>query len=141
MTKGFTLIEVLISLSIMFTVGLGLLQVSSNSAKLIERAKLKNEANSRFSLPLLNGFCKDSDSNLYDAVKDKFAINDDKVSDALKNINFTCENEELLNINLADNTELNNTLDEIPNLSFTINKIYSNLNGANTIFYEIKAQM
>ncbi|MDR3346401.1 MAG: prepilin-type N-terminal cleavage/methylation domain-containing protein [Campylobacteraceae bacterium] len=141
MTKAFTLIEILIAVTIMFTVGMGLLKVGSNSSKLITYAKAKTAANEGFSLSLLNAFCEDTDTNLYDAVKTNFTINDDKLITALKERNLTCESEEVLNIDLADNTDLNETLDNIPQISFTINKLSANVGGVNTIGYEIKAQM
>jgi type II secretory pathway pseudopilin PulG len=142
MTKAFTLIEVLIAVAIVFTAGLGLLSASSNSGKIISYAKEKEKANSLFSLAVLNDICSsDIDTNLYDALKTKFALKDDNLISALKEQNLTCTKEEVLNVNLADIKEIDRTLDDIPKAAFTINKISAGINGANTIGYEIKALM
>jgi hypothetical protein len=44
-------------------------------------------------------------------------------------------------MDLADNTELNMTLGDIPKIGFSINKISANINKANALGYEIKARM
>ena len=141
MTKAFTLIEILVAVTIMFVVGAGLLENGSNSAKIISYAKTKNAANAEFSLAILNDFCEDGDKNLYDAVKAKFTIKDDNLVNALKERKFECRSEEVYNMDLADNTELNMTLNDIPQIGFSINKLSANINGANTLGYEIKARM
>jgi competence protein ComGC len=142
MTKAFTLVEVLISVAIVFTAGLALLSVSSNSSKIINHAKIKNEANMLFSLAILNNICsEEKDTNLYDAIKTRFLIKDDKLISILKEQNLTCDSEEVLNMNLADSEEIEGTLDEIPQATFIINKISANINGANALGYEIKADM
>ncbi|MDR2081553.1 MAG: type II secretion system GspH family protein [Campylobacteraceae bacterium] len=142
MIKAFTLVEVLIAVVIVFTAGLGLLSVSSNSSKIIQYAKSKNQANMLFSVAVLNNLCgEDTDTNLYDAVKPKFVIKDDKLITALKEQNLTCTSEEALNMNLADSKEIERTIEDIPQAVFIINKITASINGANTLGYEIKAQM
>ncbi|MDR0408471.1 MAG: prepilin-type N-terminal cleavage/methylation domain-containing protein [Campylobacteraceae bacterium] len=142
MTKAFTLVEVLIAVAIVFTAGLGLLKVSSNSSKLIGYAKVKNEANSLFSFVILNGICIDGiDKNMYDVVKTKFTIKDDKLVSVLKEQNLTCESEEIFNMDLADSKDIEETLDNIPKMEFIINKISANIKGINTLGYEIKANM
>jgi hypothetical protein len=142
MTKAFTLVEVLIAVAIVFTAGLGLLKVSSNSSKLIKYAKTKSEANSLFSLAVLNNVCiGDTDTNLYDVAKTRFMIKEDEFISALKEQNLTCNSEEILNLNLADSQEVERILDDIPKIEFIINKISANINGANTLGYEIKANM
>jgi hypothetical protein len=79
--------------------------------------------------------------NLYDVVKGKFAIKDNKLIDALKGQNLTCSSEEILNMDLADNDEIERTLDDIPQIEFIINKITASINGVNALGYEIKANM
>jgi hypothetical protein len=142
MTKAFTLVEILVSVAIIFTVGLGLLKVSSNSSFLINTAKAKDAANSEFSLSLVGGYCQESSGglNLYDVVKESFEIKDDDLITELKKSNFTCESEEALNYDLADNTSLNATTDEIPALSFVINRIQAGINGVAVLGYEMKLQ-
>ncbi|MDR0665907.1 MAG: prepilin-type N-terminal cleavage/methylation domain-containing protein [Campylobacteraceae bacterium] len=142
MTKAFTLIEVLIAVAIVFTAGLGLLSVSSNNSKIINYAKSKTQANMFFSLAVLNNLCgADKETNLYDAVKTKFMIKDDSLISALKEQNLTCESEEVFNMKLSDSKEIEESLDKIPQMTFIINKIAANINGANIIGYEIKAEM
>ncbi|MDR1460722.1 MAG: type II secretion system GspH family protein [Campylobacteraceae bacterium] len=142
MIKAFTLVEVLIAVAIVFTAGLGLLKVSSNSSKLINYAKVKNEANSLFSFALLNDVCSsDVDDNLYDVIKTKFAIRDDDLISALKEQNLTCESEEIFSMDLADSKEIERTLNDIPKIEFVINKISASINDVNTLGYEIKANM
>ncbi|MDR1284937.1 MAG: hypothetical protein LBJ88_01910 [Campylobacteraceae bacterium] len=142
MIRAFTLVEVLIAVTIVFTAGLGLLKVSSNSSKLINYAKTKNEANSLFSFAILNDICSsDIDKNLYDVIKTKFTIKDDKLISALKEQNLTCESEEILNIKLADSEEIDIILNDISKMEFIINKISATIMGANILGYEIKANM
>jgi hypothetical protein len=142
MTKAFTLIEVLIAVAIVFTAGLGLLSVSSNSSKIINYAKAKDEANSLFSLAILNDICSsDTETNLYDAIKTRFVLKDDKLISALKEQNLTCSREEVLNMNLVDSEEIERTLDDIPKAEFIIDKISASINGASVTGYELKANM
>jgi hypothetical protein len=142
MTKAFTLVEVLIAVVIVFTAGLGLLSVSSNSSKIIKYAKVKNEANMLFSVAILNNLCSENTNiNLYDAIKSRFRIKDDKLIAALKEQNLVCRSEEVFNMNLADSEEIERTIDDIPQAVFIINKISASINGTNTLGYEIKAEM
>ncbi|MDR2099767.1 MAG: type II secretion system GspH family protein [Campylobacteraceae bacterium] len=142
MTKAFTLVEVLIAVVIVFTAGLGLLSVSSNSSKLIKHAKAKNDANMLFSVAILNNLCDEkTDKNLYEAIKPKFTIKDDKLIAALKEQNLTCKSEEAFNMNLADSESVKGVIDNVPQTLFIINKITAAISGTNTFGYTIKAQM
>ncbi|MDR2635292.1 MAG: prepilin-type N-terminal cleavage/methylation domain-containing protein [Campylobacteraceae bacterium] len=138
MNRAFTLIEILICVVIIVTVGIGLLKTSSTSAKLISYAKSKSTASGYFSVLLLNtDVCEDKDTNMYDVLKTKFNIKDDELVSILKEEDLNCVSEEVTNIKLAD-TDINQTIEDISQISFVVNKISASFNASNIVGYEMK---
>ncbi|MDR0761465.1 MAG: hypothetical protein LBF13_00295 [Campylobacteraceae bacterium] len=141
MNRAFTLIEILICVIIIVTVGIGLLKTSSNSAKLIAYTKSKGIASGYFSALLLDtDVCEDKDTNMYDVLKTKFTIKDDNLIDILKQEELSCVSEEITSIKLAD-TDINQTIEDISQIGFVVNKISASFNASNIVGYEIKVGM
>ncbi|MDR1976386.1 MAG: hypothetical protein LBQ18_05285 [Campylobacteraceae bacterium] len=141
MNKAFTLVEILICVVIVVTVGIGLLKTNSNSAKLITYAKAKSADSSYFSVLLLNSVvCEDDDTDIYEVLKPNFNIKDDKLVELFKNEKLNCDTEEVSSFKLAD-TDINETINDIPMVSFIINRISAHFNGSNIVGYEMKVEM
>jgi hypothetical protein len=141
MNRAFTLIEILICVIIIITVGIGLLKTSSNSSKLISYAKSKSTASGYFSVLLFDtDICEDKDTNMYDVLKTKFNIRDDKLISILKEEKLNCISEEVTSIKLAD-TDINQTINDISQMGFIINKISASFNASNIVGYEVKVEM
>jgi prepilin-type N-terminal cleavage/methylation domain-containing protein len=141
MNRAFTLIEILVCVIIVVTVGVGLLKTSANNAKLISYAKSKSASSGYFSVLLLDtNACNDRDTNMYDILKTKFSIRDDDLIELLKQEELNCVSEEITNIKLAD-MDINRTIDDISQISFVINKISASFNVSNIVGYEMKVGM
>lgn len=137
MSKAFTIIEVVISVVIIVSVGIGLLQVSSNSTKLISYSQKKALLSGTFSVALLNknNVCEDKDTNLYEPLKTTFDIKDDKLITILKEQTFSCKQEEDKNIDLNEEEKIDKNFQT----NLIINKIsLSQKSVGNIIGYKLK---
>ena len=136
MHKAFSLIEVIISVIIVVSVGIALLNISSNSTKLISYSQKKSSLGSYFSTILLNknDICDDTKTNFYDALKDLFNIEDRKLISLLREQSFTCKLEEDKTIDLSEEE-----IDKNYDMNFAIDKLlFSKQESGNMIGYIIK---
>ena len=121
MRKAFSLIEVVISVIIVVSVGIALLHISSNSTKIISYSQKKFSTGSYFSSILLNknDICDDTKTNFYDALKNSFKIEDRKLISLLREQSFICKIEEDKTIDLSEEENNKNY-----NANFAISRLF-----------------
>lgn len=132
MRKAFTIIEVLVAVSILSIVALGLLQVQSNNIKLINRLTKQYAIKERFSIILMNADTSwDGKSpTLYEMLKTKFSIKDDDTIKKFKDIKIEYAQEEFSKIDLLD-TDLEDVISdvggidksELPEIKLLVDKV------------------
>jgi competence protein ComGC len=131
--KSFTLVEVLISITIISIVGLALLKLNANSTKMINYLSEKSGTNEHISLFAvnLNEDLHNKKKSLYEIIEKKYNIRNDDVRKALKNKEYNIKYKEISVTNLLEeDVEDNELVDENANdeesqasLILTISKI------------------
>jgi len=97
MKKGFTLVEIVITVMIISIVGMGLLQTHSNSMKTLELINSRMEVN-KFSTFIFSNISKNlhkKQRTVYEFIKDRYQINDDDIIDYLKSATYLYTQNEL----------------------------------------------
>jgi len=107
MKKGFTLVEIVITVMIISIVGMGLLQTHSNSMKTLELINSRMEVN-KFSTFIFSNISKNlhqKQRTVYEFIKDRYQINDDDVIDYLKSATYLYTQNELIFLNFGENAD------------------------------------
>ncbi len=147
MRKAFTLIEVLVSASIIAVVGLALLQTHSHNTKLMDRMSSKYHIKKEFSLVLLNAdkASDGSSKRLYDMLKGKYKFTDDDTIRWLKDKKIDYKQEEfsqvkLLESDLEDFISSVGDIDKasLPDITLAIDKITANSSNGSSLGYTIR---
>ncbi len=147
MRKAFTLIEVLVSVSIISIVVLGLLSSSATNGKLSKRLSDKYKQKDEFSIVLLNANKNfhNSQKSLYDFLGKKYKIKNDELKTWLKNKKFEYTDKEFSTMKLLDldieeltNGEYDKSM--LPDFAFNIQKVKSLTPKGSTIGYTFNLQ-
>ena len=107
MKKGFTLVEIVITVMIISIVGMGLLQTHSNSMKTLELINSRMEVN-KFSTFIFSNISKNlhqKQRTVYEFIKDRYQINDDDIIDYLKSATYLYTQNELFFLNFGENAD------------------------------------
>jgi len=139
-SSGFTLIEVLISVTILAVVATGLLQISQNSKKnfqfLVDKAKFETIA----SIPFMhnNPRYHNSDPNLYDLISDSYPNLDDDLVTFFKDYKIHYIQEEFATYSpLGDANESESSDEENIDLTIIYDKIIVQHDKSSSFIYKI----
>ena len=94
--SGFTLVEVLISVAILAAVATGLLQIATNSKANFSYLMSKASFDRIASIPIMHNNLKyhHAEKNLYEFLRNDYAIKEDEIRKALKKIKVAYTQEE-----------------------------------------------
>jgi prepilin-type N-terminal cleavage/methylation domain-containing protein len=107
MKKGFTLVEIVITVMIISIVGMGLLQTHSNSMKTLKLINSRMEVN-KFSTFIFSNISKNlhkKQRTVYEFIKDRYQINDDDIINYLKSATYLYTQNELFFLNFGENVD------------------------------------
>ena len=107
MKKGFTLVEIIITVMIISIVGMGLLQTHSNSMKTLELINTRMKVN-KFSTFLFGNISKNlhkKQRTVFEFIKDRYQINDDEIINYLKSETYLYTQNELFFLNFGENMD------------------------------------
>ncbi len=127
--KGFTLVEVLISVTLLAIAGMALMQVSANSKKGFMFLRDKLSFDEKCSIPLThrNKAYHKKIKDLYSFLQQEYFITNDEIIKDLKNYKVSYEQKIFSTINplsgQEDETENGNTLDQKSSFIINIDKI------------------
>lgn len=149
MRKGFTLVEVLVSASIIAVVGLALLQTHSHNTKLINRMNTKYHIKEEFSAILLNASqnLDGSSKSFYDILRAKYKFKNDDTIRWLKDKRLDYSQDEFSHVNLLEN-DLEDFISSfgnidkssLPDIRLNIDKVSAHTSEGNSLGYLIRLQ-
>ncbi len=147
-SKAFTLIEVLVSITILAVVATGLFKISLNSKANFAYLYKKSQFDRLSSIAFMHNDQKfhHKEKSLYDFVRDNYTIKDDEIRQYLKKNKISYSQEEYSTLSLGDNSDTENTNetnsqdqegDIIPNITFVFDKITISNKNQSTYAYKI----
>ncbi len=145
MRKAFTLVEVLVSVTIISIVVLGLLNSNATNSKLSKNLSNKYAQKSEFSIILLNANenFHGKNKNLYDFVREKFKIKNDDLRSWLKDKKVLYTDKKFSSIKLLElgkeefeDIDRENLLD----ITFNISKVSAMSKNANNSGFTFNLQ-
>ncbi len=146
--KAFTLIEVLVSITILAVVATGLFKISLNSKANFAYLYKKSQFDRLSSIAFMHNNQKyhHKEKSLYDFVRDSYTIKDDEIRQYLKKDKISYSQEEYSTLSLGEGND-QQTDDEtpspktkgdtIPNITFVFDKITISNKNQSTYAYKI----
>ncbi len=147
-SKAFTLIEVLVSITILAVVATGLFKISLNSKANFEYLYKKSQFDRLSSIAFMHNDQKfhHKEKSLYDFLRESYTIKDDDIRQYFKKIKVSYSQEEYSTLSLGDSSDTEN-IDEtnsqdqegdiIPNITFVFDKITISNKNQSTYAYKI----
>ncbi len=147
-SKAFTLIEVLVSITILAVVATGLFKISLNSKANFEYLYKKSQFDRLSSIAFMHNDQKfhHKEKSLYDFLRESYTIKDDEIRQYFKKIKVSYSQEEYSTLSLGDSSDTEN-IDEtnsqdqegdiIPNITFVFDKITISNKNQSTYAYKI----